>query len=277
MVAKKRVAPRKPRSEASKKAAKKKAEKKRAVKKAIPKVIRSKSSSSSVMVGSSSRTTGSAVALRVGGREYTPSRSSGCITCNSPHRLQLETGMAKGWSIAAIFRRVDQENLPEGEKPVNPQSLRNHWNNHMGLDRNDISYAMAESWSNKLGRDLETEESVVTHLGAIEAVLQKGFEGIASGKESVSAKDTLSAAKLMLEFEGKIGGGTDPLVFLQTLQSYIEVSRDFVDPDRMGEFSRAIDNHPLIQGMVAQLEAADPVLEEIEIIEDSWDEDDVLA
>lgn len=230
--------------------------------------IISRSAHTSVAVRDSPDSSGAGVVLAIGGREYPQHHSPRCSVCTSPYRSRLESGLTKGWSIPAVLGRVF-EGVPE-EEQVTDQALRNHARNHMTHEV-AMTRVINEAWRDRLGMSTEDEEGIVTHVGLAHSIMQRTFEGIASGQLVPEIKDGLAAAKVMMDFEARGQQGEDSTAYFEALTAYFQVARETLPPEQLAAFGDALSRHPALQGMMAATEQRQlvPVLDA-----EAWEDDD---
>lgn len=229
----------------------------------------SRSSHSSVSVKDSAHSTGAGVVLAVGGHQFPARTEPRCKVCQSPLRADFELGLSRQLSPARVLKRVDQEDLPEDLRVKSPESLRIHADRHMSMDQ-AVASAVGEAWQRKLGLNPDEEDTIVTHVGLIDLVMQRAFEGIANGTLMPNVNEGLSAAKMMMEFEGRLNAGNNNDAYLDVLNTYLQVARDVLPPEQLLAFGEALSQHPLMSQMVEKEGVAlNPVIDA-----DAWEEDD---
>jgi len=85
-------------------------------------------------------------------------------------------------------------------------------------------------------------ESIVTGIGILETIAQKGFAAIIEGKNQVSVKETIEAVKLIDAFDKEATDTFDAISALAQMQNILAAVQKVVPPQMMELILRELDN-----------------------------------
>lgn len=192
----------------------------------------------------------SAIIYRVGGREYPLKTNRQCKVCMSPHRFDIEDDLINGRTYRKIV-----ESLPEGHDLV-VANVKNHYlNGHLPLEQ-AATRQIIEARAERVGKSIEdATQSLVDGLTLAEVVVQKTFEGIASGEIAPDLKDGLAAAKFLADFgEYDEDGGTDMVAVSEAFMVYHETAAEVMTPEQFKAFGEMLTSSPVLRALAAKYE-----------------------
>jgi len=190
----------------------------------------------------------SAIIYRVGGREYPLQTNRQCRVCMSPHRFDIEEALINGRTYRKII-----ESLPDGHDLV-MANVKNHYlNGHLPLEQ-AATRQIVEARAERVGKSIEdAAQSLVDGLTLAEVVVQKTFEGIASGEIAPDLKDGLAAAKFLADFgEYDEGGGTDMLAVSEAFMVYNDAAAEVMTPEQYRAFGALLNSNPVLKALAAK-------------------------
>lgn len=204
--------------------------------------------------------------VQIGGKDYAYKTIKNCFTCQSPHRDYIEHCLLMGMAYQRIFDSLeDMEPGIQGHHPT-VASIGSHYRrDHMPIVSTTQRMLIEERGRN-IGLDIENHGgSLVDYHTLNQIVIQKGMRRIVDGEIEPSMADTLAAIRMQHSIEQSVGDGLDVETMQETMLLFMEIARDFIPPDRMIEYGRALNNHPILSAMLnKQAQDGDVVSEETE-------------
>jgi len=168
-----------------------------------------------------------------------------CHVCTSPHRNYIERLLAiKGANYVWI-----SENIPglDGQK-IDRRSVSTHAKKHMSYDQAAIR-AILETEAEESGQNYEEGvRGAITHRGALEVALRKGFEDIANGVVTVEPRDLIAIVNQIEKMDAQTESVAVNLLRAQ-VNAFVEAIRQETDPDTWDRifrrFKRIMDDDEL--------------------------------
>lgn len=190
----------------------------------------------------------SAIIYRVGGREYPLKTNRQCRVCMSPHRFDIEDALINGRTYRKIV-----ESLPEGHELVTANVKNHYLNGHLPLEQ-AATRQIIEARAERVGKSIEdAAQSLVDGLTLAEVVVQKTFEGIASGEIAPDLKDGLAAAKFLADFgEYDEDGGTDMMAVSEAFMVYHDAAAEVMTPEQFAAFGEMLTTSPVLRALAAK-------------------------
>jgi hypothetical protein len=175
------------------------------------------------------------VVYRVGGTDYPMRVHSRCQTCRSIHRPEIENLILMGYSWATIADHMPDE-LPA-------TSIRWHYENgHMPLPES-LRRAVIERRA-KMQRLSSADNAaplidpwLVTH-----DIMQRGYERMVIGQIAPDMKDTLAAAKALVEIEDRTK--EQQQINEDAVVAIIEGARSYMSPEDWMKFMWELRENP---------------------------------
>lgn len=200
----------------------------------------------------SRRSGGASIAsYRVGGKVYPYRTVHSCLTCQSPHRLEIEEHIARG----VPYSRIENDlNLRDPKNRVHSKSMARHFNGgHMPVQEESIR-RIIERRATERGQSIEDGiASIVDGVGFAEMVLQKAVDRMADGTLAPSIQDGLQAAKL-LETLGPVIEGGDEQDYLVAFTVYHSIAQAIMTPSQFEDFGRRLSTNPTLKALMSKYE-----------------------
>jgi hypothetical protein len=193
------------------------------------------------------------VVYRVGGTDY-PMRVVGrCQTCRSIHRPEIENLILMGYSWSTI-----SEHLP-GTSRLSSDSIRWHYDQgHMPLPES-LRRAVIERRA-RMQRLSSADNAaplidpwLVTH-----DIMQRGYERMVTGQIAPDMKDTLAAAKALVEIEDRTK--ETQAINEDAVLAIIEGARSYMTPEGWMKFMWELRENPAMN-MLARDEPAESMVQ----------------
>lgn len=198
---------------------------------------------------------------RVGGREYPLKTNPNCYVCNSPHRVQIEEGVLKGYSYASVARGLP-DRTPDEVIQIQPRHISDHVKNrHLPMDL-VVRRAIMEERATQIGKSIEdAETAIIDHIGFARLGLQRVVERMAAGEIKPSMQDGIEFAKILLKLDEIMGdqGGVDQQVIFRGFLSYMQAIQGVCTPDQVREIGKRISRDPVIRGLLQKATAENTV------------------
>lgn len=185
----------------------------------------------------------SIVAYRLGGRDYPLRTNAQCFVCLSPWRLRVEEGLVQGYPYVAIVRE-----LPE-DSGLSARHVASHYKGgHLPYDV-EVMRRIVEARAEKLGRSIEEGiDSLVDQVTLAEVVVQRVFEGVASGELRPDVAEGLAAAKLLQQVEQEVDGG-DKAAWTEAVMIYFDLTRRVMSGEQYAELGKLIATNPILRAL----------------------------
>lgn len=181
------------------------------------------------------------VVYRVGGTDY-PMRVHGrCRTCKSIHRPEIENLILMGYSWSTI-----SDHMPEAPSA---EAIRSHYDNgHMPLPES-LRRAVIERRA-RMQRLSSADNAaplidpwLVTH-----DIMQRGYERMVTGQIAPDMKDTLAAAKALVEIEDRTK--ETQAINEDAVLAIIEGARSYMTPEGWMKFMWELRENPAMNMLV---------------------------
>jgi hypothetical protein len=183
----------------------------------------------------------SIVTYRLGGRDYPLRSATGCKVCSSPARFTVESEIVRGATYTSIARSVGN---------LTNQNVRNHFlAGHMPLEVEALR-RLLERRAEEIGRDIDAGvDSLVDHVTLARTVVQRTYEGIASGDLNPSVAEGVAAARL-LQQAGDGVEESDRATWVEAFMAYQDTARQVMGPEQFERFGAALGANPLLRALV---------------------------
>jgi hypothetical protein len=175
------------------------------------------------------------VVYRIGGTDYPMRVINGCRTCKSIHRPEIENLILMGYSWATISEHTDAG--------LSAEIIKNHYaNGHMPLPES-LRRAVIERRAKMLRLSSADNAAplidpwLVTH-----SVMQKGYERMVTGEIAPDMKDTLAAAKALVEIEERTK--EEQAINEDAVMAIIEGARSYMTPEGWMKFMWELRENP---------------------------------
>lgn len=189
--------------------------------------------------------------VQIGGKDYAYKTIKNCFTCQSPHRDYIENCLLMGMPYQRIYDSL--EDMDPGVTGSHPTvaSIGSHYRrDHMPIVSTTQRMLIEERGRN-IGLDIQNHAgSLVDYQTLNQIVIQKGMRRIVDGEIEPSMADTLSAIRMQHSIDQSVGDGLDVETMQETMLLFMEIARDFIPPDRMTEYGRALNNHPVLRALI---------------------------
>lgn len=191
----------------------------------------------------------SLVMVRVGGHDLPQRSEARCHTCQHPNRLEIETLLVQGYA----YRKVAEQVSEASGKPISWWSIRDHYKaEHLPLNTAALR-RLSENRTRELGAALdEAADQIVDHVVVAKAILQVGYQRLASGEAVPDVKETLAAAKLVKEIEEAAAGALDTQAWSDAFVQFFETARSVMSPEQYAEFGHRLATNPVLQAIEAK-------------------------
>jgi hypothetical protein len=193
-------------------------------------------------------TRAAAICLRVRGKDYPMKFASGCKTCKSPYRLEIEHALLIGRSVPSII-----QGLPEHHGLVN-RNVHDHLKaGHSPADTVVIQTILEQEFEG----DIEAAVgSLVSHMGLLKNVVRLVGEGIQEGTVKVNVKEGVAAAGILAQLELAANQDKDDVAGLShTIQLILEHCRNNMAQPEFDLLMRSIGTDPEIARIRAEYQA----------------------
>lgn len=179
------------------------------------------------------------VMYRLGGESYPMVSDPRCKTCRSAYRLHIESEVIAARPIGMIIEAIRQQ---DSTVDISVHSIRNHIDKHMPA-KHATMRRMVERRAEERGKAVdEGLDNLVTGLAAAEAIVQKGYEALLTGRLPLKARDVLAAAKLLEDYEGD-GLGLDEAMFVEAFMVYHEGAQRFMSEEQFRAFGQYLNEN----------------------------------
>ena len=188
----------------------------------------------------------SIAAYRFNGKTYPFKTVSRCLTCQSPHRLEIEQMIARGVPYSRIVKDLD---LREGRNRVTTTSMSSHFNNgHMPV-QSEVVRRVIERRARERGADMDPALSaLVEGQGFAELVLHRVVERLADGEIDPGIGDGLSAAKLLADLAPHEQAASEA-DYVAAFMEYHRVAQDLMTPSQFEEFGRRLASSAVLKAL----------------------------
>lgn len=187
--------------------------------------------------------------IQVGERLYPVKHVHNCKTCRSSHRVQIEIAVINGLSYKQIMEDYIEpfdDHSPLGT-PTYQGLLTHIRRKHMAAPYT-TQRRLLERRAQELGRSIEeSEELLHDSVGALRAVVQRGFERMNSGQIDPSISDMIRAAQLESALVASVDGETDTSQWKQALIAYMTAVKNNVAPEVFRRISEEVRDSPVMQ------------------------------
>lgn len=188
--------------------------------------------------------------VEIAGKTFYYKSVSNCHTCQSPHRDYIEDCILTGMSYVSIAESL--EDMRAGHFPhPNALNVSNHYNRkHMPI-ADALQRALIEERAHQKGRDIQKHIGpLMDHHGLNELIIQRGLRRLQDGEIAPSMADTLAAIRQQHTMEQSMGDGLDAESMQEAMFIFMEIARQYIPPDKMSEYGRALTNNPILRAML---------------------------
>lgn len=191
----------------------------------------------------------SLVMTRVGGMDLPQYSNPRCKTCQHPDRLKIETLLVQGYGYKTVAEQVSENSGIE----VGWWSIRDHYKaRHLPLPNAAIR-RLSENRTKEIGAALdEAADQIVDHVVVSKAILQRGFERMVAGEIEPEMKDTLAAAKMVMDIENAAAGSLDQQAWSDAFVAFFETARAVMTPEQYAQFGHALSTNPVLKAIEAK-------------------------
>ena len=207
---------------------------------------------------------GSIVQVQVGNRRYDAYFSKKCDTCKHPARMYIEELIVQNYSYPRISAMYSETEYDEGGVTkkfprVSEDSIRQHFKSGHSPIPTAALRKMAEEKAEQLGGQWEgMVDRYVDPMLTAQAVMQRGYDQIATGNGTPTIAETLAAAKLVHEFESQGEGSVTEEVWREAFTVYFTTARDVMPDELWHKFANRLQSNPLLHALARKLNGEEP-------------------
>lgn len=192
--------------------------------------------------------------VRVGDRLYPASSHASCLTCNSPHRVEIERELLSARSYRAVHEWLDATYpLATGAHPSR-ESMRGHMNSgHVPLAA-AVQRRIIEDRSKEIGADIEAASGAIAdHVAVNRVIVQRGLERLTDGEITPSMGDLLAAIRQQQQIDSEHQGGLDAEVWRQAMMEYMVILAGILTPQQRADLARKAASSPVLRALQGQV------------------------
>lgn len=206
----------------------------------------------------------SLVRVQIGNKVYNARRVPGCLTCNHPARMDIETRLVEGHPYHRISHEFSGTEYTVGRQkktlpPIPWTSIRTHYlSGHLPIDAKAVR-DIAEQRLKELGMHAEQlEERMIDSYMMARLAVSKGFERIARGEVEVTVKEALAAAKMLEEFDiaSRNAANGDQEAWQEAMTLYFQEAQQLMAPEMWREFGRRLMSNPQLKALAERLDGS---------------------
>lgn len=193
-------------------------------------------------------TTQELLSEQIDGEVYTYVKSHQCKVCSSDEEVLrlIDTLLLfpKGYKDTLRETRLLEERLdiPE-ERRVSYDSIRNHYHNHLPLDKKSVRDIVERRAQLKGKKVLDTGGHILTPEAFFEVIVAKGFEDIVSGLNRPTISQTIQAVNMLKRLEEETDKNYKPEVLINQLNIIVMAIREVLPPDMREAVFQKIDEY----------------------------------
>lgn len=174
-----------------------------------------------------------------------------CLTCSSPVRLDIETGVLRGLPYKVVAREAL---LSDPNSRVTPDSIRRHVDRgHMPHETQVVRLILEERAKERGIPYEEAADTLVDAQGFAEIVVRQALERIAQGEIRPSLGEGLDAARLLLQFAEHEEAATED-DYVEAFLIYHDAVRAVMTDEQYAEFTRRLNRNERLRALMAKYE-----------------------
>ena len=172
----------------------------------------------------------------IDGETYGYQRISQCKVCSSDEEIRriIDTLLLFPKSYQDTLREArlleERLDIPE-ENRVSYHSIRNHYKNHLPLDKRAVRDIVEKRAEIKGKKVIDAGGTLLTPEAFYEVVVLKGFEDIVSGLNRPTISQTMQAVNMLKRLEDQSQQEYKPEVLLNQLNMIVTAIREVLPPD----------------------------------------------
>jgi hypothetical protein len=175
------------------------------------------------------------VIYKVGGRMFPLIHVPKCKVCSSDRRFDIEHGVMRGDSYAALAREYGAST--DHEKPISDRNIADHVKaGHFPRDL-AVMRALVDQRAEQMGKDLDDwSDTLVDHVTLANVTIQRTFQRLMSGQIEPELADGAKMAEFLLKYEAIIGAPTDQEVWQRSFEVMYSAMAEIMSPEQMIRF-----------------------------------------
>jgi hypothetical protein len=173
--------------------------------------------------------------------------SQNCHVCRAGYEItgSVNRMLLNGAPFSEVYATLISwpvETFPKNRVP-SITSIKNHANRHLPV-KDAAVRKLLEKRAAERQMDIENgAESILTGIGILEIIAQKGFSAIIEGKNQVSVKETIEAVKLIDSFDKEATDTFDSVAAMAQVHRILAAVQKIVPAQYMDAIYKELENN----------------------------------